>query len=35
MKSEKEIWKPVVGLENRYMISSLGRVKSLAYDLVE
>lgn len=35
MKSEKEIWEPVVGLENRYMISSLGRVKSLAYDLVD
>ena len=35
MKSEKEIWKPVVGLEDRYMISSLGRVKSLAYDIVD
>lgn len=35
MKSEKEIWKPVVGLENRYMISSLGRVKRLAYDVTD
>ena len=35
MKSEKEIWKPVVGLESRYMISSLGRVKSLAYDFID
>ena len=35
MKSEKEIWKPVVGLEDRYMISSLGMVKSLAYDIVD
>ena len=35
MKSEKEIWKPVVGLENRYMISSLGRVKRLAYEVTD
>lgn len=35
MKSENEIWKPVVGLENRYMISSLGRVKRLAYDVTD
>lgn len=33
MKSEEEIWKPVVGLEKRYMISSLGRVKRLSYDI--
>lgn len=35
MKSEKEIWKPVVGLEDRYMISSLGRVKRLAYEVTD
>ena len=35
MKSEKEIWKPVVGLEYRYMISSLGRVKRLAYEVTD
>ena len=35
MKSEKEIRKPVAGLEDRHMISSLGRVKSLAYDIVD
>jgi hypothetical protein len=25
----KEIWKPVVGLENSYRVSNLGRVKSI------
>ena len=35
MESGKEIWKPVVGLESRYMISSLGRVKRLSYDIVD
>ena len=35
MKSEKEIWKPVVGLEDRYMISFLGRVKRLAYEVTD
>ena len=29
MTEINEIWKPVVGLENYYMVSSLGRVKSL------
>lgn len=28
---EKEIWKDIVGFEKRYMISNLGRVKSLKY----
>ena len=32
---KKEIWKPVVGLESRYMVSSLGRVKRLSYDIVD
>jgi len=29
MKSEKEIWKAAVGLEGRYEISSIGRLRSL------
>lgn len=29
MSNNIEIWKPVVGWEDRYMVSSLGRVKSL------
>ena len=29
----KEIWKPVVGFENLYEISSFGRVKSLAHSV--
>ena len=28
---ENEVWKDIVGFENRYMISNLGRVKSLKY----
>lgn len=28
---EKEIWKPVVGYENRYQVSNLGNIKSLNY----
>ena len=29
MEENNEIWKPVVGWEDQYMVSSLGRVKSL------
>lgn len=29
---ENEIWKPVVGYEGRYEVSSLGRVRSLNYE---
>ena len=25
----EEIWKPVVGFENKYLVSNLGRVKSI------
>jgi hypothetical protein len=28
---ENEIWKPVVGFEGKYMVSNMGRVKSLSY----
>ena len=28
---ENEVWKDIVGFENRYMISNFGRVKSLKY----
>lgn len=28
---ESEVWKPVPGWENRYMVSNMGRVKSLNY----
>lgn len=28
--AQEEIWKPVVGFEDRYLVSSLGRVKALA-----
>lgn len=28
---EKEIWKPVVGYEEMYEVSNLGRVRSLAF----
>lgn len=30
MNNEKEIWLPIIGYENEYEISNLGRVKSLA-----
>jgi len=29
METQEEIWKPVVGLEQRYLISNLGAVKSI------
>lgn len=28
---EGEIWKPVVGYEGKYMVSNMGRIKSLSY----
>ena len=31
MNNEEEIWKPVVGLEGKYLISNLGNVKSLNF----
>lgn len=32
MTKEKELWKPIEGFEDRYEVSNLGRVKSLAFD---
>ena len=32
---EKEIWKPVVGLESRYQVSNFGRVKRTARSFVD
>lgn len=34
MEQEKEVWKDVIGFEKRYLISSMGRVKSLKNNIV-
>lgn len=29
-----EIWKPIIGYETRYLISNLGRVKSITSNII-